>query len=313
MSFSVIIYNLSTKELNQSLRKQPAIFFQDERGNESSYEQFRQARIDEVADHLRQNFIIFNLFVFFLGGVVSYVLARRTLDPIEEAIEAQGRFTADASHELRTPLTAMKTEIEVALRDPSLTKADARELLESNLEEVSKLTTLSNALLKLARLDAKPIELSSRSAKKIIQLAQKNSSKTLKLHKAKLKVEAEDFKFDADCDAMVEVLSILIDNAMKYGDNTKSIVLSSKSQDGQAIFEVSNLGAGINPSDLPRIFDRFYRADNSRTKTYTEGYGLGLSLAKQIVEMHHGKISVVSVMNGLTVFTIKIPIHKLSN
>src|SRR5690606_24862255 len=97
--------------------------------------------------------------IWLAGGVGSYYLARRTLRPIEEAHEAQSRFTSDASHELRTPLASMKTELEVALRDPALNKEEMRELLVSNLEEVDKLTKLSQNLLQLSRLEQENIQL----------------------------------------------------------------------------------------------------------------------------------------------------------
>lgn len=149
--FSVILFGLSTGELHRSLRAPTpgmvsgGMFFEDRYG-----EQLRESRYDEGVARMTGNLIILNLATLLVGGGLSYVLAQRTLRPIHEAMEAQGRFTSDASHELRTPLTVMQSEIEVGLRDPSATKADYRELLESSLDEVGRLHELSDRLLQLA-------------------------------------------------------------------------------------------------------------------------------------------------------------------
>jgi len=308
LSFSFIIYNLSNRELSQGLRKQTVIFNQTQLDqNSDSFNQYRQQQLDSIARNLRFNLLIFNSAVFLLGGALSYVLAKRTFEPIEKSIEAQSRFTADASHELKTPLTAMKTEIEVALRDPGLSKAEAIELLESNLEEVIKLTSLSNALLRLARFDASSVELKRCSAKKITQLTTKNIQKTVKSKKVKFKTKVQDFKLDVDSEAMVEALTILIDNAVKYGDLSKPVTLTAKLLAGKAVFEVMNYGDGISARDRPHIFDRFYRADSSRSSQNTEGYGLGLSLAKQIAILHNGQVTFSSVVAKTTTFTITLP------
>lgn len=311
ISFSVILYNVSTSAVDRSFRKSPPIFFQSQLDSgPTTYDEYRQDRIDSIADNLRFNLFIFNCAVFFLGGAVSYALARRTFEPIEKSIEAQSRFTADASHELRTPLTAMKTEIEVALRDSTLTKAEAKEILQSNLEEVSKLTLLSNALLKLARLETKPAEFAVCSSKKIAENTKKSLQKTLKQHNIELKISAEDFRFDGDPDAIGELMVILVDNAVKYGDS-KPIELVISQKGDQAVLSVTNSGKGIDKADITHIFDRFYRADESRSKLNAGGYGLGLSLAKQIADMHHGKIIVQSTANAKTTFTVTLPVKQL--
>jgi signal transduction histidine kinase len=136
--FSIFVYRVSIVEIERGLRMPgiggPRILFEDQ----EAYNFYRLQRLREGDINLRGNLLTFNMIVFVLGGGLSYFMARRTIRPIEEALEAQTRFTADASHELRTPLTVMQTEIEVALRDPKLSARDARDLLSSNLEEVSR-------------------------------------------------------------------------------------------------------------------------------------------------------------------------------
>jgi signal transduction histidine kinase len=125
LGFSLFLYHVSSNELDRGLRRQGY----DISSLSNSFEQFRQDRIDEAHANLIFNLFVFNLFILLAGGVVSYALAQRTLDPIDKAIEAQSRFTADASHELRTPLTAIQTEIEVALRNKNLSTSQAKNLL----------------------------------------------------------------------------------------------------------------------------------------------------------------------------------------
>jgi two-component system OmpR family sensor kinase len=126
--------------------------------------------------------ISFNILVLFSAERASYVLARRTLEPIEQSLDAQKRFTSDASHELRTPLTAMQAEIEVALRDSKLSKQEAVELLQSNLEEVEKLRRLSDGLLNLAQ-HQKPAHFPAISLKPAVEEALKRVEKSAKSQK----------------------------------------------------------------------------------------------------------------------------------
>src|SRR3990167_1265542 len=148
---SIALYNISSHELSRSIDNQTT-FFDSYLGPDDlgRYNQLRTAQADQERAHIRRNLLFFNIFVMAVGGVMSYALARRTLRPIEESLEAQARFTGDASHELRTPLAAMQAEIEVALRGKNLDQAQAVKLLRSNLEEVGKLQALSDGLLKLA-------------------------------------------------------------------------------------------------------------------------------------------------------------------
>src|SRR5690606_20680559 len=146
--FSIIIYQLATAEVDsqigliqQKLQRQAdslGVTLPDYGFTDLQARQLHQAKVS-----LFNNLFIMNLVLLGLGGVASYFMSRRTLEPIEQAHEAQSRCTSDASHELRTPLAAMKTELDVALRDKSLTKKEMHGLLASNLEEVDKLAKIS--------------------------------------------------------------------------------------------------------------------------------------------------------------------------
>lgn len=270
---------------------------------DSKFDTLRNIQVHEAQASLLASLVITNICIWLAGGVGSYYLARRTLIPIEEAHEAQSRFTSDASHELRTPLASMKTEIEVALRDPSLTKQEAKELLTSSLEEVNKLTKLSQTLLQLSRLDHDNISWEKvnlgEAAKSVIDKFDK-TGKRIQLRGTSQSIQANRSSID-------ELLTILLDNAVKYSPDDTLVEVSLIKQKQLVGFEVSNEGEGIAPDVLPHIFDRFYRADSSRTSGDKKGYGLGLALAKKIVELHNGELTVSSAINKETTFRVLLP------
>ena len=154
--FSGAFYRVASNEINRGLGRQTR-FIQDMPitggfvFHVQDLEDNRIAQLQDSSQRLRDNLILFNLLILAAASAVSYAFAKHTLKPIEEMVEAQNRFTADASHELRTPLTALRTEIEVNLRDKKLSLAQSKKLLQSNLEEIDRLESLSSALLKLAR------------------------------------------------------------------------------------------------------------------------------------------------------------------
>ena len=261
---------------------------------------------------LQLQLILVNLIILVAAGGASYWLARRSLKPIEEALEAQSRFTADASHELRTPLTAMKSEIEVALRNPKLNSKDTKELLSSNLEEIGKLEALSNGLLRLAQHDSHdseafvPVSLAKVSSDAIERMAI-----AIKRRPVKVFNEVEPTMVWGDRQHLTEVVAIILDNAIKYSLAKSSIRLTSHVQNNFAYLEVHDKGKGISAEDLPHIFDRFYRADTSRSKDKTSGYGLGLSIAKKIAELHGGAIETTSEVGKGSIFTLKLPLSTI--
>lgn len=313
--FSITLYRVYSDELTGLQRRQEILFQYDEdpiflppqiaQINADRIAQLEQSRAD-----IRLRLLEFNVVIFVLGGVASYFLAKKTLQPIQESMRMQSQFTADASHELRTPLTALKTELEVALRDPKLAASEMKELLKSNLEEVSKLVTLSNSLLKVAQHQEREPEFKQVSSVEIIDRAVKLLSKAAEQKKMSLETKADPFSFSADPDLLQEVLVILIDNALKYGTGGQPIMITASQESRQALIRITNHGAGIKEKDLPFVFDRFYRADHSRSKSVVDGYGLGLYLAKQIVQAHGGTISVTSKVDERTTFTVQLPLQQ---
>lgn len=305
---SLAIYQLSRDQLINNTRRQ-VYFFNDvlDPSDFRSFSQLRQRQLDHGLNRLRGNLVLFNVLVLFGGGLAAYALSRRTLRPLEESLEAQKRFTADASHELRTPLTAMQTEIEVALRDSSLTKKQAVELLGSNLEEVAKLKALSDGLLKLASTGQQEMPKSSVSLEAAAADAIEKLKPVAAAKRVKLKQELSRVNVQGDHQSLADLIAILLDNAIKYSLSGAAVKLTVSSKGKEALVRVEDKGQGIKPSELPRIFERFYRTDTSRNKTGADGYGLGLAIAKKIAEAHGGYIQVASSPAKGSTFTLRMP------
>lgn len=300
IAFSIALYNISSNELESGFDRQAKVLrnfpMQIFIGSATpNMEDVRLQQINESNNNLRHNLILFNLLVLVLSFTAGYFLARKTLQPIEEAMDAQGRFTADASHELRTPITAMRTEIEVSLRDKNFNLKSAKKLLESNLEEASKLESLSNALLKLARYqDDVQKTFHKYNLSDIIITAYEKIAYLADQKLIEFENELEDVSILGDRESLIELFVILLDNAIKYSPKKSTINISIQKADHHILVKIKDRGIGIKASDLPHIFDRFYRADHSRSKEKVNGYGLGLSIAKNIVSLHNGTISVSS-------------------
>lgn len=309
IGFSLFIYRISSNEITHNLPNRQDVMVQFVTPDRfDDFDTFRTERQKHSEHVLRVNLLLLNLGTLVLGAIVSYSLARRTLSPIEEAFEAQGRFTSDASHELRTPLTAMQTSIEVGLRNPTLNLKDSKMLLVSTLDEVKKLSALSNGLLKLTRNNGHDIPRGPVSLKKVtsdaanqLELAATNKGITLDNTVTDAKVLGDEI-------SLKEVVVILLDNAIKYSDSKKSIEITSRIQGKTVLLSVTDHGSGMKATDIQYIFDRFYRADQSRSREHIEGYGLGLPIARQLVEAYGGSIEVKSRLGEGSTFTVKLPL-----
>jgi len=269
----------------------------------------------QIIEHARTRIIlillIINLSILLFSGLSGYMLAGQTLRPIQEMVDEQNRFVTDSSHELRTPLTALRSEIEVNLRDKKLSLANAKQLLESNLEEVKNLQYLSDSLIRLTQYKSdqngkifEVVELAD-----IIEETIKKMRPIARARNISIKQEVPQLNLKANASMMSELFVILLDNAIKYSPKDTTITITGKHTDRSAQILVSDQGIGIDAKDIPLLFGRFYRADKSRTQSETQGYGLGLSIAKEIVEKHHGHISVVSTVGKGTTFTLNLPLR----
>lgn len=309
MMFSFPIYGVAASRLQHGAERQTEFVrrLPDPFGRTRVFSQLEDLRDKQLEEDRRQlvvTLLTINGFIIGVGALASYLFARRTLRPIEEAHAAQVRFTADASHELRTPLAVMQTEIEVALRNKKLTPGASRDILESNLEEVARLRQLSDQLLGLTRADSEPIKLSKLNLSKLVQ---DQTALLAKRHNLTITVDAaKDITVKGDKLLLAQVMGIIIDNAVAYSglDDPKITVKLSK-KDDQVILAITNQGKVIVPNDLDHLFDRFYRGIDATTNN-PKGHGLGLALAKDIINRHQGSVSAQSNKKNGTKFIITL-------
>jgi signal transduction histidine kinase len=237
----------------------------------------------------------------------------QTLERLETLFTSQQRFLADVSHELRTPLTVIKGNVDLMRRMKSLDE----ESLTSIDQESGRLTRLVGGLLLLAQaesgsvsLDMRPVELDT------LTLEVFQEMKVLAGGKIELKLtEIDQLQVNGDRDRLKQVLLNLVGNAIQYTPQDGNVFLSLGKVAEQARLIIRDTGPGIPSEDLPHIFERFYRAEKSRTRGKATGFGLGLSIANWIVEKHGGRIEVDSKEGQGTTFCIWLPLisEQLSN
>jgi len=325
MGFSVVIYKVLTIELDRFSRLQRLRI--ERRLGEGKFvpleSRFRntppRVLIDpELAEETKHRLTLFlivvNSGILFVSGGLAYFLAGKTLRPIKDMVDEQNQFITDASHELKTPLTSLKSAMEVHLRDKHLSLKDAKTLIRENITEVNKLQSLSEGLLQLAQYQ-KPNNQTKFEKVSLASIIRKSIQKVKpQAMKKAITIEdkSQDFEFEGDQYGLSDLLVILLDNAVKYSQKGKSVTITSERTGGSLLITVSDQGIGIDQKDLPHIFDRFYRADSARSKDETEGYGLGLSIAKKIVDNHHGAITVESKLGKGSTFTVRLPVKQTS-
>jgi two-component system sensor histidine kinase SenX3 len=179
--------------------------------------------------------------------------------------------------------------------------------MQSSVEQVIKLEKLSEGLLELSQSDSQaptiaPISLSQVTSEAMNRVIEQAQAKRISIEDA-----TPNSRIMGNQDAVVQAVTILLDNAIKYSHRGSTIYLESNSEGKYQLLHMKDEGIGINATDLPHIFERFYRADNARTKLGEHGYGLGLSIAKKLVENSRGKLTVQSALGKGSTFTIKLP------
>jgi two-component system, OmpR family, sensor histidine kinase CiaH len=238
----------------------------------------------------------------------GYILSGFTLAPIEASMKKQKRFVSDIAHEIKTPLTALKTSLEVNLMDKKLPSA-IKTLLKENLEDVTHLDELTTSMLKLSKNTDEPISSTSIPVSQIVDQAVRMTKSQSQTKKIKVIVDPipASAVISGDKAALTDVVKILLDNAVKYSPPSTIVTISTTLNQQTVTIKVKDEGNGINKIDIDQIFDRFYRVDPSRSKIKQPGYGLGLSIAKTIVEYHNGTISVSSKPKSGSTFTLTFP------
>jgi two-component system, OmpR family, sensor kinase len=237
-----------------------------------------------------------------LTSVFNHMMAR-----LQHLFSVQQRFLADVSHELRTPLTSILGNLEIMQRYGVDTDS-----LDAVHREAGRMSRMVNDLLLLIRadygeleVDFYPLDLDTVALEVYEQAHMLAKHRSLQIKLGRL----EPARINGNVDRIRQLLLNLIGNAIKFTADGGEISLAVYAQGGQAVLEVNDTGIGISDEDLKRIFDRFYQADHSRAQRHeTDGSGLGLSIARWIVDIHNGKIEVSSTIGQGTHFRITIPL-----
>jgi signal transduction histidine kinase len=230
----------------------------------------------------------------------------QTLERLETLFTSQQRFLADVSHELRTPLTVIKGNVDLMRRMKSLDE----ESLTSIDQEAGRLTRLVGGLLLLAQAESGSVSLNMQPVEvDTLLLEVFQEMKVLAGEKVELQLtEIDQIQVNGDRDRLKQVLLNLVGNAIQYTPQGGEVFLSLGKVAGQARLIIRDTGPGIPSEDLPHIFERFYRAEKSRTRGKATGFGLGLSIVHWIVDKHGGRIEVDSKDGQGTTFCIWLPI-----
>ena len=243
--------------------------------------------------------------------IISVFFSRWALRPVEKAWSQQQQFVADASHELKTPLTVILANTAILRGHSDESVASQSQWIESTQVEAKRMQALVNDMLELTQLDAEkaggdgfaPVDFSDLVEAEILQF----ESVAFELG---LSIEGDispAVRVKGDATRLQRMVRVLVDNACKYADAGSAIKVRLSRGSRGARLEVANAGAPIAAEDLTRIFDRFYRADKSRTRE-TGGHGLGLSIASEIARAHGGEIVAESTAQKGTVFTVELPL-----
>ena len=229
------------------------------------------------------------------------------LDRLEKAFSSQKHFIQDASHELKTPLTILQGELEVTLkRIRPVTEYE--EVLESSLEEIRRISSIVENLLLLARVEnqATGLDVKEFNLQRVLRAAVEDMAGLAREKSLSLTLAADEaLMIPGDEQKLKQVFLNLLDNAIKYTPPHGAVSVSAVAAAADTVhITVQDTGIGIPPAELPHIFNRFYRVDKARSSS---GFGLGLSIAKSIVEAHHGTISAESSLNRGTTFTVFLP------
>lgn len=305
--FSAVIFAISSSQFDRPLPRGPIV--QQFRGVQTDdLQALFDQRASEARAELFASLLLLNIVVLITAAVFSYFLARRTLQPIEDAMEAQGRFVSDASHELRTPLTALQVSNEVALRKKKLTLADAKELIGHNLAEVLKLRAISESLLGLARQDVADTSRQDMSVGDVVADVESTLAPLANERGMKVVSSVESGRIGANQAAVNQVVSIFVDNALKYAPQGSAISVSGRRVANEYLVSVHDDGPGIPARHRQDIFKRFYRIDESRSSQHTHGTGLGLSIAQAIADRQGYRVSLEAGEREGNTFTLHIPV-----
>lgn len=289
--FSVVLY--------QSLSRNLMDATEENFSGVESHHQFVESTLADV----QKEILVIDFVILVVAAGASYIFAGYTLRPVQRSLSAQKQFSENASHELRTPLAVMKSDIEVLMRNPYPTKEIIHGTLLSNIEEINRMTKMTEDLLAIARSENHDVlgsekmdivTIIQKTAEKIQPIAAKKGVKIVVRSSSQLFVHANK-------EGIGRVLMNLLQNSIQHTPSGGTISINAEQEGSQVVVRVSDTGSGISEKDIPHIFERFYKGEGS------QGSGLGLSMVKEIVEQYGGSISITSEKDKGTMSTIELP------
>ena len=267
------------------------------------------SQLEQISQNHEQLIVVVMASFWILSLLASLYLARVSVKPLLESMQKQQNFVENASHELRTPLAVLQNRLETLFRKPEATIMESSESIASSLEEVRNMRLLTTNLLNLARRDdgIKPDlgEVQPEFFNTIFTNYEMIATENHKVFRFENRIKRTII---TDKLLLKQLMTILFDNAVKYTEEYGEINFVITATDRNLYLTVSDDGIGIPQADKKKIFDRFYRVDKARTRQ-KGGFGLGLSLAKQIVDALKGSISVKDNKPHGTIFEVKIAIQ----
>ncbi len=273
-------------------------------------------QIDTLARNQVRQELSFSLWmtngILFIGAVgLSYWLAGITLRPIQAAYDRQRTFLSDASHELRTPLAVLQLDLENELSRPHLNQ-ELKTELTSHLEEVKRMGKIVNDLLLISRLDndnpasppATTVDLTHAITTAISRLTTYANKRQIKLITS---LAPDPISVTGHYEHLLQALTNVIKNGIDYNKPNGQVVVNLIQQNHNALITITDTGIGISDTVIPHLFDRFYRADQSRSRA-AGGSGLGLSIVQSIIQSYNGSVHITSRLNQGTTVTISLPL-----
>lgn len=272
--------------------------------------------VTAIYSGMRKSAIIlgaYSIVSLLLAAIVGYIMAGKAIVPLKTAYEKQRQFAADASHELRTPLSVIMSSVDVLQNNQKGASPFIRQVVDDMKDEIKKMTNLVGNLLAIARGDEQNAIIRKetfnlnavvdQSIRKMRPLAEKKNIQLFFANRQTVMV-------NADLERIAQLILILLDNAIKYTPECGAVTVGAaygRAADSVCV-SVKDTGIGISAADQKLIFDRFYRADQSRSRQTGGGSGLGLAIAKDIVDLHHGSIKVDSTIGNGAAFIVEIPV-----
>jgi two-component system sensor histidine kinase CiaH len=300
---AVIIFGFSLF-LYQSVRQNLIDSSEEDFAGIESHHHF----IQQTLDSIQNEFIFTDLFILLLAAFLSYSLAGRTLEPIQNSVEAQKKFASNASHELRTPLAVMRNDIEVLLRNASPNKEAINATLRSNLEEIQTMSGIIESLLVLARSDNHvALPMSDIDLKQILNGVIGKVKPLADKKGVELTIDDTSIpNTQGNADSMRRAILNVLENGIHHTPRGGSVKVSVEKTKRNVLIKIIDTGSGISPKDLPHVFDRFYKGQSAEGDNM--GTGLGLAIVKETVNQHQGTVTIESIEGKGTAVIFALPL-----